>query len=162
MTRHATDRVDGQIIAECPNKDCPDDDQLAVEVEYHDAVDNDLLETFQEAFPTCGKCGADLDFVGQERPHEILTDGGTDEAVLSREERIEQFGEEYVARTEWWTEQLDLVEDVQEDLLAVVESHEDTQVVTRGVSTSENGVHELRLTVRVAGEPFEWDGESDE
>ena len=70
--RHATDRVDGVIIAECPNKEYPDDDHLTAIVEYEDAVDNDLLETFKSAWDTCGKCGAELDVVSQEEPSEVL------------------------------------------------------------------------------------------
>ena len=70
--RHATDRVDGTIIAECPNKQHTDDDHLSAAVEYEDAVDNDLLATFREAFPECGECGADLDFIGSETATEVI------------------------------------------------------------------------------------------
>jgi hypothetical protein len=70
--RHATDRVDGNLLAECPNKDHLDDDHLRVEVDYTDAVDNDLFETFREAFPACGECGTALAVLGQEEPSEVL------------------------------------------------------------------------------------------
>jgi hypothetical protein len=70
--RHATDRVDGTIVAECPNKDHEDDDHLAAVVEYHDASDTDLLEQFAAAFETCRECGAEVDYIRQEEPTEVL------------------------------------------------------------------------------------------
>lgn len=70
--RHATDRVDGVIIAECPNIEHPHDDHLKAVVEYEDAVDNEMLELFRTAWDTCGKCGADLDVMIQEEPSEVL------------------------------------------------------------------------------------------
>lgn len=70
--RLATDRVDGTIVAECPNKEYPDDDHLTVAVEYEEAAINTLVEEFIDAFETCGECGADLDYVAEERPSEVL------------------------------------------------------------------------------------------
>lgn len=70
--RHGTDRVDGQIIAECPNKEAPYDDHLSAVVEYEESAINDLPETFKEAFGTCGECGAELDFIANEKPSEVI------------------------------------------------------------------------------------------
>lgn len=72
MTRHSTDRVDGKILAECPNKEHRDDPHLSVEVEYSDAVDNDFVEVFRDAWDDCGECGEPLDMVAQETPSEVL------------------------------------------------------------------------------------------
>lgn len=70
--RHATDRVDGTIIAECPNKEHPDDDHLSATVEYEDAADTEIFDEFNEAFSTCGVCGAELEVIGQQEPTEVI------------------------------------------------------------------------------------------
>jgi hypothetical protein len=71
--RHATDRVDGTIVAECPNKEFPDDDHLTVVVDYEDAAGNDFLDEFRDAWSHCGECGAKLDVLQQETPAEVLS-----------------------------------------------------------------------------------------
>jgi hypothetical protein len=70
--RLATDRVDGTLLAECPNAECEDDDHLQVEIDYEHAVDNDLADTFIDAFPECGECAAELNVIAQETPVEVL------------------------------------------------------------------------------------------
>ena len=70
--RHSTDRVDGTIVAECPNKEAPMDDHLSAVVDYEDAADTTIFEEFIDAFETCGACGAELDYIGQQEPSEVL------------------------------------------------------------------------------------------
>lgn len=72
MTRHATDRVDGKIVAQCPNAEHQDDPHLQVQAQYDDAASNGLMETFKDAWDVCGECGAKLDYVAQETPSEVL------------------------------------------------------------------------------------------
>lgn len=79
----------------------------------------------------------------------------SDDPVLTKDERIEQFGEEYVKHSEWWIDQLDLMEDVQDDVLDAIDDRDDARVVKRGSSTSHSGKHTLSFTVNVAGEPWE-------
>lgn len=80
--------------------------------------------------------------------------------MISREKRIEVFGEEYVEHTEWWTDQLDLVEIVLDDILTVIDEREDARVARRGIETDQSGQHRLTLTVDIAGEP--WESKTDE
>lgn len=82
MNQHATDRWDWTLIAECPNngdhiegKTDPDDpEHLTLEA----SAECSKFKA-REAVPIeeCGICGADLDFVIEQQPTEILTDGGT-------------------------------------------------------------------------------------
>lgn len=70
--RHATDRVDGQIVAECPNAEHRDGPHLQIEVEYETATDDEILDELLEAFPKCGECGEELQFVKYEEPTEVI------------------------------------------------------------------------------------------
>jgi len=70
--KHATDRVDGTVIAECPNIDDDPDAHLSFVVEYSDAADTDIFEEVMDEWPDCGECGAELDAVHQQEPHEVL------------------------------------------------------------------------------------------
>ena len=70
--RHATDRVAGTAIAECPNIDEDPEEHLSITVEYEDAADADLLGDLLGAFPECGECGAELEALSQEEPVEVL------------------------------------------------------------------------------------------
>lgn len=65
--RHATDRVDGLIIAECPNG-C----DISIGVEYSDAAENDVLADLKDMIETCHTCGAEMTYVQQEEPSEVL------------------------------------------------------------------------------------------
>jgi hypothetical protein len=77
-SRHATDRVDGTLIAECPNATAPDDDHLQIEVNYEDAADAaaELVADIRETWPDCGECGATLQWLDASEPVEVMADGG--------------------------------------------------------------------------------------
>jgi len=64
---HATDRVEGAIVAECP-EGC----DVSVTLEYGDAEDNDILDDLKEIISTCRNCGADMGYVQHEQPEEVL------------------------------------------------------------------------------------------
>lgn len=64
--RHATDRVDGMIVAECP------EGHQSVELEYGTAVDDDVLADFKELAGTCSHCGAEMNMIQHETPTEVL------------------------------------------------------------------------------------------
>lgn len=70
--RHATDRVDGTVIAECPNIDEDPEEHLSFEVEYSDAADTTIFDELMETWPECGECGAELDAVHQQEPTEVI------------------------------------------------------------------------------------------
>jgi len=76
--RHDTDRVDGTLIAECPNSTAPDDDHLQIEVNYEAAADAaaELVADIREAWPDCGECGATLQWLDASEPGEVMTGGG--------------------------------------------------------------------------------------
>lgn len=66
--RHATDRVDGKILAECPNG-C----DVSVIVEYSNADPQaDKLEAITDVLDTCPECGAELDSIRFEEPAEVI------------------------------------------------------------------------------------------
>ncbi len=82
------------------------------------------------------------------------------ENVLSRDERIEQFRREKVEHTEWWSEQMSLVDEIADELLQAIADRDDARVTRRGKEVNKSGSHELRLSVEVAGEP--WTGVDDD
>ena len=66
--KHATDRVDGTIIA-----DCIECDEYNIIVEYETAVDDDVLADFKQVVSeTCPHCGGTVGTVKQETPTEVL------------------------------------------------------------------------------------------
>lgn len=65
--RHATDRVEGVVIAECPNG-C----DISVTLEYEDAADNEVLSDLKNMISTCHTCGADMTYLQREEPTEEL------------------------------------------------------------------------------------------
>lgn len=75
--------------------------------------------------------------------------------TLSREARIEAFGEEQVEHDEWWDHENDRVEEVLGEVTADVQERDDVQLIRRGVSVHQSGEHELRFRLAVAGEPWE-------
>lgn len=79
----------------------------------------------------------------------------SDDPTMTREELVEAFGKEEVEHTEWWTDQIDLVESVQQDVLEVIEGRADARVTRRGTNTDHSGKHTLTFTVTVAGQPWE-------
>lgn len=65
--KHATDRVEGVIAAECP-EGC----DVSVTVEYGDAEDNEVLADLKKLISTCRSCGADMAYLQKEEPVEVL------------------------------------------------------------------------------------------
>jgi hypothetical protein len=73
MSKHSTDRVDGVIIAECPNAEHRDDPHLQAEVEYGQAKPDNVADEFLEAFGNeCRECGTEIDYIVQEEPSEVI------------------------------------------------------------------------------------------
>jgi len=70
--RHATDRVDGTVVAECPNIGDDPEAHLSFEIEYTDAVNTDIFDELMDTWPTCGECGAELQAIHQQEPSEVL------------------------------------------------------------------------------------------
>jgi len=70
--KHNTDRVDGEVIGECPNIEDDPETHLSYRVEYSDTVDTGIFEELVETFPSCGECGAELDVIHQQEPAEVL------------------------------------------------------------------------------------------
>jgi|GEM_PF-1968562 len=71
--RHATDRVDGVIIAECPNKQHEDDGHLLVEADYGMCANDELADKILESIPnSCGACGEKVDYIRHQEPSEVL------------------------------------------------------------------------------------------
>ena len=77
--RHATDRTDWTLIAECPNNgadhpllgDDPEKVHLTIEAHATNAA-NTARETILVEGSDCSVCGAELDVVIEERPTEVL------------------------------------------------------------------------------------------
>jgi len=65
--KHSTDRVDGFIVAECP-EGC----DISVEVEYEAAEKNEVLADLKRVISTCHNCGTDMAYMQQEEPTEVL------------------------------------------------------------------------------------------
>lgn len=65
--KHATDKVEGVIVAECPNG-C----DISVTLEYGAAEQNEVLEDLKELISTCHTCGADMSYLQKEEPAEVL------------------------------------------------------------------------------------------
>jgi hypothetical protein len=72
MGRLATDRVDGTVIAECPNIGDDPEAHLSFTVDYSDAADTDIFNELMEEWPACGECGAELDAIHQQEPTQVL------------------------------------------------------------------------------------------
>jgi len=70
--RHATDRTDGTIIAECPNLSDDPDAHLSVEISYETAVGDDVLDDLLAMVSECRECGAELDVLDYRAPTEVL------------------------------------------------------------------------------------------
>jgi len=70
--RHATDRVDGTVVAECPNIEDDPEEHLSFEVAYSDSADTGIFDELMDTWPTCGECGAELDAMHQQEPSEVL------------------------------------------------------------------------------------------
>lgn len=70
--RLSTDRVDGTVVAECPNIDEDPTAHLSVTVEYEDAADTEIFEELLDTWTACGECGAELQALHQQEPTEVL------------------------------------------------------------------------------------------
>jgi len=70
--RHATDRADGTVVAECPNIEDDPEAHLSFTVEYSDSADTGIFNELMDAWPTCGECGAELQAMHQQEPSEVL------------------------------------------------------------------------------------------
>jgi rRNA maturation endonuclease Nob1 len=87
------------------------------------------------------------------------TDGGGEE--LDRETLITEFSEAEIEHTEWWERELERAASVINELSAAVATRDDVMIASRSTSVAQNGVHEISLGLKVAGEPWEpeFDGE---
>jgi len=70
--KHNTDRVDGTVIAECPNIDDDPEAHLSFEVDYSDAADTDVFDELMDTWPECGECGAELQSIHQQELSEVI------------------------------------------------------------------------------------------
>jgi|APHM01.1.fsa_nt_gi hypothetical protein len=70
--RHSTDRVNGVVIAECPNIDDDPDAHLSFTVEYGDAADTTIFQELMDEWPACGECGAEMQAIHHQEPKEVL------------------------------------------------------------------------------------------
>ena len=70
--KHRTDRVDGTVVAECPNIDADPETHLSFVVEYEDAADTELFDELMNTWPVCGECGAELNAIHQKTQSEVL------------------------------------------------------------------------------------------
>jgi len=77
------------------------------------------------------------------------SDGFMPEPPLSRAEKVELFSEESVQRQEWSSGERELIDE-----------RGDTRVARTGSSFSSDGLHEVRLTVEIAGNA--WVGPTDD
>ena len=71
MARHATDRTNGTVIAECPHVADNPETHLSFTVTYSD-TDTAIFDELMDAWPTCIECGAELDAVHQQAPAEVM------------------------------------------------------------------------------------------
>ena len=70
--RHATDRIDGTVVAECPNIEDDPEEHLSFSVEYSDSADTEIFNELMDTWPACGECGAELQAIHQQEPSEVL------------------------------------------------------------------------------------------
>lgn len=91
-----------------------------------------------------------------------MSDGGVDgsesDPMLSREERVELFGEQKVEHIEWSTEQRRMVRSVIDDALDFISDRNGVMISQHGTTVKRNGKHEARIKLYVAGDP--WDPDS--
>lgn len=76
---------------------------------------------------------------------------------ISRERLVEEFGEEHVQRTEWWSTEMERTRTVDDTIIAAIDDRDDVRVVGRGHSVGSDGVHTVRFRLEIAGEPFEYE-----
>lgn len=62
--RHATDRIDGKAVAECPNGCQSWQISVNTSIPFEELFEPELTE--------CSHCGADMDVITHEIPSEVL------------------------------------------------------------------------------------------
>jgi len=69
------DRVNGTLVAECPNVTAPNDDHLQIKIDYMGAGDtvDEVVADIRETWPSCGECDAELQWLDANEPAEVLT-----------------------------------------------------------------------------------------
>jgi len=70
--KHNTDRVDGTVIAECPNIEDDPETHLSFTVDYSDAADTTIFGELMDQWPECGECGAELQAIHEQEPSEVI------------------------------------------------------------------------------------------
>jgi hypothetical protein len=71
--KHATDREDVTIIAECPNVEGSADDHLQINAQVGKAKNVEAVkEEPVKGWPQCGECGSELDVVALSEPSEVI------------------------------------------------------------------------------------------
>jgi len=70
---------------------------------------------------------------------------------LSRADKVEIFDEEHMQHVEWESGEREFVEAVLDDLRDAVSDRDDARIVKSGRCLSHDGLHEVSLEVRVAG-----------
>jgi hypothetical protein len=71
MARHATDHTNGTVIAMCPHVADDPEAHLSFTVQYSD-TDTAIFDELMDAWPTCTRCGAELNAVHHQEPAEVL------------------------------------------------------------------------------------------
>jgi len=86
--RYDTDRVDGTLIAECPNVTTPDDNHLQIKIDYMGAGDTvgEVVADIRETWLNCGECGAMLRWLNASEPAEVLTGDRNVAGLCTRDE----------------------------------------------------------------------------
>ena len=82
--------------------------------------------------------------------------------AVSREKRVDLFGERKVDHTEWWSEESGRVEEIVLDIIDTVEDRDDVQLAKRGSSVSRTGEHTASFELRIAGDPWEYHDKENE
>ena len=62
---------------------------------------------------------------------------------------------EQIAHTRWWSEEMDRCRTKLTPILLHVQNQPDMELVKHGTSTDSSGVHEVRLTFTVQGDPYD-------
>ena len=88
-----------------------------------------------------------------------MSDSTQDGSTLSREDLVEEFGEEHVQHTEWWSEEMSRIDEVRDEIVSTVLGRDDVQLAKRGSHAERSGKHRASFEIVVAGEP--WEGVDD-
>jgi hypothetical protein len=77
-----------------------------------------------------------------------------DTRPLSRDERIDEFGREFVEHSEWAEHERERLTDVFDAITDTLDDRADVALKRHGRSVSNDGEHELRLRLLVDGDPW--------